>query len=60
MTASPLETIKVELNGQELKPGVDDSLPDLKGVPTPPGPILLPPASIIFLTVPDAHNASCR
>lgn len=60
MTAPQLEDTVVELNGKELKLGANDSLPELTGVSTPAGPITLPPASITFLTVPDARNPRCR
>jgi len=40
--------------------GVDDALPELKGAPTPSGKITLAPASISFLALPEAHNASCQ
>jgi hypothetical protein len=60
MMASDLEDTSVELNGKELKPGSDDSIPRLSGVRTASGPITLAPASITFLAVREAHNASCR
>ncbi|MBV8833986.1 MAG: hypothetical protein JO108_32700 [Acidobacteriaceae bacterium] len=60
MTAPQLEDSHVQLNGKELKLGANDSLPELRGVATAAGPITLPPASITFLTVPEAHNASCQ
>jgi len=40
--------------------GVDDAFPELKGAPTPSGKITLAPASISFLALPEAHNASCQ
>jgi hypothetical protein len=60
LTAPELETTRVELNGKELKLGSDDSLPKLTGVSTASGPVTLPPASITFLAVGNAHNAACR
>ncbi len=60
MTAPRLEDTSVELNGKELKLGADDSMPRLTGVPTASGPISLPPASITFLAVREAHNAACH
>ena len=60
MTASKLEDTRVELNGKELKLGADDSIPQLAGVPTPSGKINLAPASVTFLAMREAHNASCR
>jgi hypothetical protein len=60
MTAPQLEDSQVELNGKELKLGGNDSLPELSGVANAAGPIRLPPASITFVTAPEAHNASCQ
>jgi hypothetical protein len=60
LTAQKLEDSRVELNGKELKLSGDDSLPPLAGVPTGSGQTSLPPASITFLAVPAAGNASCR
>lgn len=60
MTAPKLESTSVELNGKELKLGAGDVIPDLKGVPTHPGAISLPPASITFFAVRGAQNAACR
>jgi hypothetical protein len=60
LTAPTLETTRVDLNGAELKLGPADSLPQLDGTSQPPGAVTLPPASITFLAIPAAHNASCR
>jgi heparanase len=60
LTAPHLEDTRVDLNGKELKLGVGDSIPLLAGVPTPAGPVTLPPASITFLSIREAHNASCQ
>lgn len=60
MTASKLEDTRVDLNGNELELAADDSLPELTGVPAPSGSITLPPASITFLALREAQNASCR
>lgn len=60
LTAPNLEGTRIDLNGSELKLATDDSLPRLAGLPTSPGTLLLPPVSITFLSVPEAHNASCQ
>jgi hypothetical protein len=60
MTASKLEETRVALNGKELKLEADDSIPQLAGVPTPSGQINLAPASVTFLAMREAHNASCH
>jgi hypothetical protein len=60
LTAPKLEDTRVELNGKELSVGADDALPELRGVATGAGRITLAPASITFLAVPGANNASCR
>ena len=56
MTASKLEDTRVMLNGRELKLGTDDSIPQLEGVRARSGQITVPPASITFLAIPEAHN----
>jgi hypothetical protein len=60
LTAKALEDTHVDLNGSELKLDSNDSIPSMTGVPTNHGPITLPPASVTFLAVPDAGNASCH
>jgi hypothetical protein len=60
MTAANLEDTRVDLNGKELKLEGDDSIPRIAGVATPAGNITLPPASITFLAIRNAHNASCH
>jgi hypothetical protein len=49
LTAVPLDSGEVSLNGAPLALGADDSLPELPGLATPAGAIALPPASITFL-----------
>jgi len=60
LTAKNIQDSRVQLNGMELKLSVDDSLPELKGVATRAGQITFAPASITFLAIPKAENASCR
>src|SRR5208337_4938920 len=60
LTARDLTSKQAQLNGSDLKLGANDALPELKGAPTPSGKITLAPASIIFLALPEAHNASCQ
>jgi hypothetical protein len=59
-TGRELESAHVQLNGDELALGANDELPSLQGRPIPPGPLELTPATITFLAVADAGNASCR
>ena len=59
LTAAKLEDTHVELNGKELELGPGDSIPSLAGAPAHSGQIALAPASITFLAVPEANNASC-
>ncbi|MGA3268584.1 MAG: hypothetical protein ABSE16_17395 [Verrucomicrobiota bacterium] len=56
LTAQKLEDRHVQLNGQELKLGPNDELPNLSGKRTPAGRVEFPPASITFLAIPDAGN----
>jgi len=60
LTADNLEGTRVQLNGTELKLGVGDSIPRLAGAPAHAGQITFAPASITFLAIPNANNASCR
>lgn len=55
-----LETSSVELNGSELKLGANDDLPKLSGNSAPSGRVVFAPASITFLAIPSARNASCQ
>ncbi len=60
LTAKELVSATVMLNGTGLKLGSGDALPSLMGLPTGAGDVQLEPASITFLAVPNAGNASCR
>jgi len=60
LTAERLESRSVRLNGQELRLGSNDQLPDLQGSRVPSGPVELAPASIAFLALAKAGNGSCR
>ncbi len=60
LTAQDLQDRHVKLNGIELQLGAGDSLPELNGLATRAGQVTFAPASITFLAIPKAHNASCR
>jgi hypothetical protein len=60
LSAPKLEDGRVQLNGQELRLALDDSLPQLQGALVPSGRLELQPATITFLAVPEAANESCR
>jgi len=60
LSAPSLDAAIVQLNGSELKLGEDDALPSLTGISTAPGYLTFPPATITFLAMPKANNASCR
>jgi hypothetical protein len=60
LSAKELESKQVELNDTELKLGDGDTLPELKGIKTRSGKITFAPATITFLALPQAHNASCQ
>ena len=60
LTAENLEDTQVQLNGSALKLDVDDALPKMMGIATQAGPVTFAPASITFLGVENAQNASCR
>lgn len=60
LTAKDESGSAVLLNGSELKLGAGDALPSLEGRPVSGRTLALPPASITFLAIPGAGNASCR
>ena len=60
LTSQDMLSTQVELNGSELKLGGGDALPQMKGTAEHSGQITLAPASITFLTFPEAKNASCQ
>jgi hypothetical protein len=60
LTADKLEDTRVQLNGSELRLGSNDDLPPLSGLPTQPGRLTFAPASITFLAIANAGNATCR
>ena len=59
-TATDLLEKTVDLNGGELALGSGDTLPELKGIANRAGRVTLAPASITFLALEGAGNASCR
>ena len=59
-SAQNLEDAHVQLNGIQLKLGGGDSLPELAGVSTQSGKLIFAPATITFLAIPTANNASCQ
>jgi len=60
LSAEQLEGPTIQLNGQDLKLGSNDELPDLPGDRIPSGSAELAPASITFLIMAGAGNESCR
>jgi len=60
LTAKALSDKQVQLNGADLKLGAGDALPELQGLATKPGQVTFAPASVTFLAMPRADNASCR
>ena len=60
LTAKELMDNKVEFNGSELALGSNGDLPQLAGKPQSLGHVMFAPASITFLAIPNARNASCR
>lgn len=60
LTARALMSPDVKLNGLDLRLGADDALPDLAGLPTGSGDLEFAPASLTFLAIQKANNASCR
>ncbi len=60
LSVSDLQDRHVQMNGVEMKLGVDDAIPQLSGVSTGSGEQTLAPATITFFAMPNANNASCR
>jgi len=60
LTSTDLLSSSVELNRSELKLGAGDELPKLKGTAVKAGQVTFAPASITFLALPKANNASCQ
>jgi heparanase 1 len=59
LTSADLLSHSVALNGVEMKLTADGDVPDPDGVLQGKGAVMLPAASITFLTMPEAHNAAC-
>jgi hypothetical protein len=60
LSARTLTNAQVRMNGVDLRLGARDGLPPLTGAPLQSGTVSLAPATITFLAIPQAHNASCR
>jgi hypothetical protein len=60
LTAQSLQDKQVQLNGVNLQLQANDVLPELIGSSARSGTITFAPASITFLAIPKAYNASCR
>jgi heparanase 1 len=60
LTAPQTEDVRVQLNGQVLRLGGNDEMPEMLGRRTPAGTMELAPASITFIAVPAARNENCR
>lgn len=58
-STSDLSSKTVALNGKALSLGDNDELPQLNGTPTAAGSVELKPATITFLTLPNANNQAC-
>ncbi len=55
---NPLDTV-IQMNGNALALGTDDALPQLRGEPVHSGRVSFAPATITFLTFPQAGNHVC-
>jgi hypothetical protein len=60
LDAATLQDVAVRLNGAALAVEESDQLPKLAGVPANAGSMRFAPATITFLTIPDAGNRNCR
>jgi hypothetical protein len=60
LTSQRLDSGVIEMNGRELRLGPQDTLPDIEGKRTPAGRVEFAPASITFLAITEAGNASSK
>jgi hypothetical protein len=60
LSAEPLQSNRVRLNGMPLELGANDAVPKLDGISNPAGTIKMPPETILFIGVPEAGNDGCR
>jgi heparanase 1 len=60
LSAEPLESGDVKLNGRVLKLNEGDDISPLEGVAAAVGPVEFAPATITFLTLEGAANENCR
>ena len=60
LIAERLQDRSVRLNGNELKLGPGDVLPQINGIPVNAGEVTLAPDTITFFAVPNANNPACR
>jgi heparanase len=60
LSARPLQSTRVQLNGTELKLGTSGELPYLASVPVAAGDVSFEPATITFLAIPGAGNKDCK
>ena len=60
LSARRLQQARVDLNAIELGLKANGELPELRGVPTLRGTVVLVPASITFLAIAKAGNRACR
>jgi hypothetical protein len=59
LSASPLESQIVQVNGRDVSLQGNDALPELAPARVAPGRLTLAPATITFLAIGDAGNAAC-
>lgn len=59
LSAPALQSVSVMLNGQPLKLGRNDSLPEIEGGATAAGAVQFAPATITFMAIPEAANPAC-
>jgi heparanase 1 len=60
LRATNLQDNRVQLNDTTLRLDADNNLPKIAGARTTAGALSIAPASINFLTVPDAANKACQ
>lgn len=60
LSAEPLQSGQIRLNGVTLELGANDAMPSLKGASSHAGTFTMLPETITFIGIPDAGNDACK
>jgi heparanase 1 len=59
LDAADLLDTRVRMNGTALAVGADETLPSIRGAPTPAGSVTFAQVTITFVVIPEAGNPAC-